>query len=432
RNLTASDSEMTRSLAKLSSGSRVVSARDDAAAMAIGSRISSEVAALKQANVNAGQASSMLQIADGAMANVSDILTRMKTLAVQASSGQISNTEREMLDTEYQSLLKEVDRISQDTEFNGNKLVGGGEVQTIQTGFTLANTLLGTEDGFASIKFDQSVGDAAFQFSWDQSSTTLTLTNAKTGASESVNVGSTAITSTEEVRFAQLGATVTLNSNFNKAAADWSPAANTDLDTISGSIVGAELDASNDASGEAIAAIDSINIVVGGTAEYATLDLVNSGTENNFTLVEVDGQKASPINLSDAGSERVTLENSRTGDRITVDLSTSGGWDGVGGNLALGELNSTVFAAQDPDAGSFTFKLGTGVETYDKVTFEIGSVSTKALGVDGASIATAEDADKAITAIGGAINTLNTNRADVGASQNRLEFAASNLASTIE
>src|SRR5690606_19217165 len=186
------------------------------------------------------------------------------------------------------------------------------------------------------------------------------------------------------------------------------------------------------ASGEAIAAIDSINIVVGGTAEYATLDLVNSGTENNFTLVEVDGQKASTINLSDAGTQRVTLENSRTGDRITVDLTTSAGWDGVGGNLVLGELNSTVFAAKDPDAGSFTFKLGTGVETYDKVTLDVGSVATQALGVGVTSIATAEDADKAITAIGGAINTLNTNRADVGASQNRLEFAASNLASTIE
>src|SRR3546814_6740836 len=74
RNLTASDAQATSSLAKLSSGTRVVSAKDDAASMAIGSRISSEVAALKQASVNAGQASSMLQIADGAMARTSDIL----------------------------------------------------------------------------------------------------------------------------------------------------------------------------------------------------------------------------------------------------------------------------------------------------------------------------------------------------------------------
>src|SRR3546814_11663966 len=71
RNLSATDAQATSSLAKLSSGTRVVSAKDDAAAMAIGSRISSEVAGLKQAAVNAGQPASMMQIADGAMGKTS-------------------------------------------------------------------------------------------------------------------------------------------------------------------------------------------------------------------------------------------------------------------------------------------------------------------------------------------------------------------------
>lgn len=432
RNLTASDSQMTSSLAKLSSGSRVVSAKDDAAAMAIGSRISSEVAALKQANVNAGQASSMMQIADGAMANVNDILTRMKTLGVQASSGQISNTEREMLDTEYQSLVKEVDRIASDTEFNGNKLVGGGEVQTINP--SAVATGIQAAQGFSEVKFDQDVGDAAFQFSWTNASDTLTLTNKKTGATESVNLGSAAITDTQEVRFEQLGATVTLNSSFDKTAADFGPTANTTTATnVSGSLIGAELDAGNDASGEALAAIDSVDIAVAGSLQYATLNIDNSGTNNDFTLVEVDGKESSTIDLSAAGTQRVTLENSRTGDRLTVDITTGAAWSGNAGNISLNELDTTSFAAQDPDAGSFTFKLGTGTtKDVDTVTFQIGSVSTKALGVDGTSIATAEDADKAITAISGAINTLNKNRADVGANQNRLEFASSNLATTIE
>jgi len=130
RNLTMSDAKATSSLAKLSAGTRVVNAKDDAAAMAIGSRLSTEVAGLKQASVNAGQAVSMLQIADGAMARVQDILVRMKTLAVQAGSGQLSGVERGMLDTEYQNLLSEVDRIAGDTEFNGNQLVNGDQVVT--------------------------------------------------------------------------------------------------------------------------------------------------------------------------------------------------------------------------------------------------------------------------------------------------------------
>lgn len=125
RNLQASDAAATSSLAKLSSGSRVVSAKDDAASMAIGSRLNSQVQGLRQCSVNAGQGVSMLQVADGAMARINDVLVRMKTLSVQAGSGQLSNTERGMLNTEYQLLLSEVNRIAASTEFNGNQLVNG-------------------------------------------------------------------------------------------------------------------------------------------------------------------------------------------------------------------------------------------------------------------------------------------------------------------
>ena len=125
RHLTETDMKMTDSLAKLSAGTRVISAKDDAASMAIGSRLAAEVAALGQARVNSGQAVSMLQVADGAMARANDILLRMKTLAVQAGSGQLSPTERGMLDTEYQQLVSEIDRLAEDTEFNGVTLVNG-------------------------------------------------------------------------------------------------------------------------------------------------------------------------------------------------------------------------------------------------------------------------------------------------------------------
>ena len=125
RNLAMSDASATSSLAKLSSGSRVVSAKDDAASLAIGSRLNAEVVGLKQASVNAGQAISMLQIADGAMAKVNDILVRMKALSVQAGSGQLSGTERTMLNTEYEALRSEVDRIANDTDFAGTLLVNG-------------------------------------------------------------------------------------------------------------------------------------------------------------------------------------------------------------------------------------------------------------------------------------------------------------------
>ena len=134
RNLQATDIAASNSLAKLSIGKRVVSARDDAASMAIGSRMQSEVMGLKQAVINAGQANSMLQIADGAMSTLSDILTRMRVLAMQAASQNLGDTERGFLDTEFQALLAEIDRVANDTEFNGTKLINASTTLTFKIG----------------------------------------------------------------------------------------------------------------------------------------------------------------------------------------------------------------------------------------------------------------------------------------------------------
>ena len=133
RQLARTDAAMTTSLAKMSAGSRIVSARDDAASLAIGSRIDSDAQALKQAGINAGQAVSMVQIADGAMGRITDILVRMKSLAVQASSGQMSGAERGIIDAEYTLLRDEIDRLAGDTEFNGRQLIAyTGAVYTIR------------------------------------------------------------------------------------------------------------------------------------------------------------------------------------------------------------------------------------------------------------------------------------------------------------
>lgn len=148
RNLTMSDADATKSLAKLSAGTRVLAAKDDAASLAVGNRLNAEIVGLKQAAVNAGQAVSMLQVADGAMAEVNDILVRMKSLSVQAGSGQLSATERAMLDTEFQALTSEIDRIAIDTEFAGSQLVNGAIVVD-----RASATAYSTDDGVADIVF---------------------------------------------------------------------------------------------------------------------------------------------------------------------------------------------------------------------------------------------------------------------------------------
>jgi len=125
RTLQKSDAEATSSLAKLSAGTRVLSAKDDAASMAIGSRLKGDVASLRMASVNAGQASSMLQIAEGGMSTISDMLTRAKVLATQSGSGSVSNVERGMLQREFSSLQSEIDRVTSTTKFSDTVLLNG-------------------------------------------------------------------------------------------------------------------------------------------------------------------------------------------------------------------------------------------------------------------------------------------------------------------
>ena len=205
RNLVASDMAATSSLAKLSAGTRVLTAKDDAASLAIGSRLAAEVAALRQATVNAGQGVSMLQIADGAMARVNEILIRTKTLAVQAGSGQLSDVERGMLDTEFQTLMDEIERIAQDTEFNGNQLLAGSQ--------TMSATLedFGTDDGVVSITLsDFTSTDTVSAFDYTAASNSFTVTVE--GIIYTGTIDSNALSGTGATATMAAGTVVTLTS----------------------------------------------------------------------------------------------------------------------------------------------------------------------------------------------------------------------------
>jgi len=128
------------SVSKLASGSRIVKASDDAAGLAIGTRLLADVTVLRQSAVNASQGASVLQVADGGLARISDVLQRMKALAAQSLSGVPSNTERGFIDAEFQELRAEITAIAQTTRFNGASLLDG-------TGQTVQNFFVGSEAG---------------------------------------------------------------------------------------------------------------------------------------------------------------------------------------------------------------------------------------------------------------------------------------------
>jgi flagellin len=135
RQLGVSNSKKQHSLEKLSSGTRITRAADDAAGLAISEKFKSQIRGLKQAERNAGDGISMIQTAEGGLNEVSNILSRLRELSMQAASDTVSDTERGFTNLEYQNLKQEVERISQVTEFNGNKLLNGvGGVYDFQIG----------------------------------------------------------------------------------------------------------------------------------------------------------------------------------------------------------------------------------------------------------------------------------------------------------
>lgn len=117
------NTKVSDSLKKLSSGQRINSAKDDAAGYAIANSFKAKISSLRVAYQNASESNSMLQVADGGYNKVQDILIRMKDLATQSAGGQIDNSNRELLNTEFTQLQSELDRISQSTQYNGVTLV---------------------------------------------------------------------------------------------------------------------------------------------------------------------------------------------------------------------------------------------------------------------------------------------------------------------
>jgi flagellin len=135
------------SMAQLSSGYRINKAADDAAGLAISTALTGRVRSLEQAARNANDGVSMVQVAESGMNEISNVLTRLRELAVQASSDTIGNAERSYANREYTQLVEELDRITNTTEFNGVKLLKGADANV---GDDLLTIHVGGGDGKAA------------------------------------------------------------------------------------------------------------------------------------------------------------------------------------------------------------------------------------------------------------------------------------------
>lgn len=125
RSLGINTRNLNDNLRKLSSGERITRSGDDAAGLAISENLKAQIRGMRQAKRNAGDAVSLLQVAEGGMNEISNIIIRLRELSVQAASDTVGPTERGFSDIEFQNLKEEIDRIAKSTEFNGIKLLDG-------------------------------------------------------------------------------------------------------------------------------------------------------------------------------------------------------------------------------------------------------------------------------------------------------------------
>lgn len=151
RNLTTSSSSLATSLQRLSSGLRINSAKDDAAGLAISQRMTAQIRGQTQAQRNANDGISLAQTAEGALQSSSDILQRIRELAVQSANATNSASDRQALNAEVNQLTAELNRVAQNTEFNGQKLLDGSfTTATFQVGANANQTITATSANFST------------------------------------------------------------------------------------------------------------------------------------------------------------------------------------------------------------------------------------------------------------------------------------------
>lgn len=419
RNLSTSQSALSTSLQRLSSGLRINSAKDDAAGLAISERFTSQIRGLDQAKRNANDGVSLLQTAEGSLASTGNILQRVRELSVQSSNATNSAGDRKAIQAEVGQLLSEADRISQTSEFNGLKLLDGSfGTASFQVGANAGQTIQATTANFRTSNYGNN------QVSTTAPATVTTGTAYSAGTfdiqglqSKTINVKAT--DTAQSLAATINGSTdatgVTASATTNESAAFvagkvYSLAVNSDNATTAANVtftVGAALNASGLAS--AVSAFNDVSSTTGVTAK------LNS---NNDGLI-----------LTNASGNNITLTNNSTDatSLITAASINEAGTVGATASIAAsgGSAVTMGYISMNSDKG---FSIGGTVTPNNGIT--AGAASLKA--VADIDVSTVKGSTDALKILDAALSKVNGQRASFGALQSRFETAVSNLESTSE
>lgn len=309
RQLMNSGAALDRSTERLSSGNRINSAKDDAAGLAIGNRMTSQVRGLDQAIRNANDGVSLIQTAEGALQESTNILQRMRELSVQSANGIYSDADRKTLQAEVKQLQSELTRISETTTFNGQNLLDGSMgTKSLQVGAQQNQTIDISIGSFSANSLGGSTGDLA------GSSTTLAALQALTAGELEINdKQATLLTATNAGTVNNMLSV--LNADFNTVGVE--------VSTV------AEFNAANVGSGVLVAGTDTMTIaIVDGNGQNQNLTI--TGTNSMKEVVSKINESAGGLvqaSLNDAGKLVLTGQNTAS---ITV-AGTGNGATAVGG-----------------------------------------------------------------------------------------------------
>jgi flagellin len=464
RNLNSSGVALSTSMQRLSSGVRVNSAKDDAAGLAIADRMTSQVRGMTVAVRNANDGISLTQTAEGALGSLTDTLQRMRDLAVQASSNAgVSASDRSKMDTEFKALQDELIRVSQNTEFNGKKILNGDLAGglSIQVGATtdINSRISVAVSDMTTTLTPVTKGTLAPQNQGMDSTLASSVTNAAAGltaaqepqliaANDAAKLANAAVVAAKAAAAAPTDAALAkAASAANLAAATAIAASSTNILASTATNLGSGLvsDAFNNsvvaANGSNVSAAEAIATTDGTIQEATTTDAAQAAslltTAEQLAKaatfdVEAAGQNAFAVTMNALTGD--TLATSGTVAESTLDLAISRAVPGTFlGDRGAQKAMVALQVAQAIAGSSYVenpLTTTTANET-DKASFINNSklVVNASIGAD--AVAT-DYALSAINYIDAAIAAIDTERSNLGSTQNRFTTTISNLQNGIE
>jgi len=346
RYLMESRQEMETAMERLSSGKRINSAADDAAGLAIATRMDSQTRGLNMAIRNANDGISVVQSAEGAMQEVTEMLQRMRELAVQATSGANNAVDRASLDQEVQQLKDEINRIADSTTFNGVKLLDGSYEASIQIGYEVGDTL------------DLGIGDV--------STASLGIGGSTAGSNSGANVlvsGRNSLTTSTAIHSGDIEINGVALGGYNGASTDNDGIGTTSnniadfVDLVNNADAGVQASAFNRVVasnvGTGIVAASTVSIKIGAVGNTPAGEFIIGASNSMEELV-------SNINLAAGGSVQAGADSS---GRLVLANST-------GATISIVDMSGTNNAA---DGGT-----GFTVETAAGLTSSLGSATYSA------------------------------------------------------